>query len=147
MNERRAFSLIELLIVLAILAVMLAIAAASLRPFMQRSKLAEAASQVATDLQRARSFAQRENVAAHWTLVDSQSYRLTLDTQTLDYQLPTGLTFTSPAAGTTITYTAPYGELAAAVPTKITLEGYGYVTEVRVVGVTGKVIRAEVKKK
>lgn len=145
MKRKAGFSLIELLIVLTILAIVLSVGYATLRPLALRSRLEQAAAEVAASLARARSFAQRENVSASWTRVDESTYRLMLDSQTIERDLPTGLRFTSPPAGTVVTYTAPYGEVAAT-PVRIRIEGHGYGIEVRVIGVTGKIIRTNVEK-
>jgi prepilin-type N-terminal cleavage/methylation domain-containing protein len=144
MTNQRGFSLIELLIVLAILAVVMVIGYASLRPLMLDSRVRSAAAEVATSLQRARSFAQRQNVDATWELVNANTYRLVLDTRVVEHTLPEGLTFTAPSPGTQITYTAPYGERASAA-VKVVVSGYGRQSEIRVVGVTGKVIRSKVE--
>jgi len=144
MKVRPGFTIIELILVLAILAILMSVGYATLRPLAVKHRVQQGAADVTASLQRVRSFAQRENVGASWTRVDDDTYRLTLDTQTIDRDLPSGLKFSLPPAGTTITYTAPFGEIAAT-PVRIRIEGYGYKAEVRVIGVTGKVIRTGVE--
>ncbi len=143
--QRSGFSLTELLLVLAILGVVLATGYVSLNPLVKRSRIGEAAAAVAGSLQRARSYAQRSNLAASWVRTGTATYRLTLGTETIDAKLPAGLSFVQPPVGSGVSYSAPYGEIDA-VPHRITIRGNGFEADVRIVGVTGKVIRSSVRK-
>lgn len=144
MSKQTGYSLLEVLIVLAIMAAVTAAGYVSLRPLALRNQVGRASADLAAALQRARSYAQRHNVSTTWTRLDDDTYRLTLGGEVKEYDLPTGIAFAAPPAGSTITYTAPYGEIDA-VAHLIAIEGYGQRGEVRVVGVTGKVIRGTVK--
>ncbi|WP_457629878.1 pilus assembly FimT family protein [Oceanithermus sp.] len=142
----RGFTLIEILIVLVIMGIVAGVGYASLRGMMERSRLEAAATQVANDLIRARSYAQTKNVAASWKKLSDTSYQLSLGANLKQYSLPRGIKFSGLADGSEVTYTAPYGEVSvngsAVGALKIVLANEkGSTTEVRVVGVTGKVIR------
>jgi len=142
----RGYSLLEILIVLAIMAIVAGVGYASLRSMVERSRLEAAAVQVASDLVRARSYSQTKNVSSTWKKTGDDEYQLLLGGTTKKYHLPSGITFLRPANRTVITYSAPYGEVfvngSAVAPIKIVLgNSRGDSAEVRIVGVTGKVIR------
>ena len=138
--NRRGFTLLETLMVLVILGIVMGGGYALLRPALDRSRLENATTQVATDLMRVRSFAQRSNQMASWTRLDDSRYRLNLGGQTHDYSLPEGITFAAPAAGTVIRYRPPYGEFSAAAKNITVQDSKGRSRTLHVVGVTGKVI-------
>jgi len=145
-RRRLGFSLLEMLIVLAILGIMAGVGYASMRKMLARSQLDSAAAQVASDLRRARSFAQTKNFAAKWEKTSDTGYKLDLNGTVKTYTLPPGTKFVGVADGTTIEYRPPYGEVkvngSAIAAIKLTIANdNGMQTEVRVVGVTGKVIR------
>jgi prepilin-type N-terminal cleavage/methylation domain-containing protein len=142
----KGFSLLELLIVLVVMGIVAGVGYASLRGMMERNRLDAAATQVANDLIRARSYAQTKNVASSWKKLDSSAYQFALGSDIKQYSLPGGIKFSEPADGTEVAYSAPYGEVSvngsavAAVKVALT-NGKGAATEIHVVGVTGKVIR------
>jgi len=143
---KRGFTLLETLIVLAILAILAGVGYASIRGMTEHYRVDAATAQVASDLVRVRSYAQTKNVSASWKKLSNDGYELNLGGAKKTRRLPGGVVFTQPADGTVVEYTAPYGEVrvngSTVAALKIALgNGKGESTEVRVVGVTGKVIR------
>ncbi|WP_456410148.1 pilus assembly FimT family protein [Oceanithermus sp.] len=139
--NRRGFTLLETLVVLAILGMVLSASYVLLRPMLERSRLDNATAQVATDLLRVRSYARRSNQPASWTRLDDRRYRLDLGGKTYEYTLPEGVTFAAPPAGTVLRYYPPYGEFDASAETITLQDARGNSESIHVVGVTGKVIR------
>jgi len=138
--NRRGFTLLETLIVLAIMGIVMGSGYALLRPMLDRNRLENATTQVATDLMRVRSYAQRSNHIACWMRLDDRRYRLNLGGTIHDYSLPEGLVFTSPSVGAVIRYRPPYGELNASAKTVAVQDAKGRTRTLHIVGVTGKVI-------
>lgn len=138
--KKDAFTLVEILVVIAIIGILGSLFTLSLVRNLQRSQFIEAQVAAATALQRGRSLAQRssQNQAVTWT-----TDTLTVGAQTLS--LPNGATITTPAP-TALAYTAPYGELEPAGGQIITLRSANglWSAEVVLVGVTGKVVRRAV---
>jgi len=146
LRAAKGVTLLEILIVLAISAILAGVGYASLRKMMERSRLDAAAAQVETDIVRARSYAQTKNFAATWKKVSDTSYQLILGTEVKQYDLPRGVKFAEPAGNAEVKYLAPYGEVSINGSTvaalKIILDNEkGKSFEIHVVGVTGKVIR------
>ena len=146
MVPKRGFTLLEILIALAIMTILAGVGYASIRGMTERYRVDAATAQVASDLVRVRSYAQTKNVSASWKKISSNSYELNLGGAKKTYLLPNGIRFVQPADGAKVEYTAPYGEVSINGSTvaalKIVLSnGKGESTEVHVVGVTGKVIR------
>lgn len=150
---RHGFTLIEILIVLAILGILMGIFGLSYLRSIRAAEVREGANQIAGDLRAARASAQRRSApgAFKWAgagnltgyTVEIPSGTTTPKTATL----PRGVTFKCldgcPAAQT-LTYNAPYGEMTS------TINGTRFIVEsqtpnipsieVRVVGITGRVM-------
>ncbi|GAO74752.1 Tfp pilus assembly protein FimT/FimU [Meiothermus ruber] len=115
--RRSGLTLVEILVVMAILGVLLAIASVNLNGARQRALVREAAASVATALLQARSEAQRYNSNVVVRLeVDGSVFTITqvrngtLVSRTV--RLPAGTVAFVPAGGpNTLTYRAPFGVL------------------------------------
>lgn len=143
MRTKEGFTLLELLIVLAVVGVLAALGLSSFVNAQRNAQLSEAAAQFATDLQRARSTAQRYNQDASLVLVldDPSSYILTLDGPPTTRRLPHGAQVQLVRGNSNITYSAPYGEVDAADRSfAVSSPRTDKVRAVRIIGVTGKVI-------
>lgn len=127
------FTLLELLVVLAVLGVLLALATPSYLRWRDASLLRQAQTLVAAELDRARSEAKRTNSprSVTWTA-----------TSFAGRPLEGGVTIASPPQ--TVTYVQPYGTLQAVGGTlpayEITLRRGTRSAPVRVVGVFGKAV-------
>lgn len=141
------FSLIELLIVCAIIGILGAVATTNFRNASERARVGEASAQLAADLQRARSSAQRlnQNAVLRIASTNAATYTLTLGTQQpITRTLPANTQVSVPAAPLEIRYNAPFGEMTVgnlatnALLTTRSRSGHEG-REIRVLGVTGKV--------
>jgi prepilin-type N-terminal cleavage/methylation domain-containing protein len=149
--KRQGFTLLELLVVLSIIAILMGVFSSNLMRSIRTAELREAATQVATDLRRARSQAQRGSRDIVLVLPGSAGgtgYKV----DTVQKVFPNGvkvLCKTTCGSGTTtnVTYQAPYGELGAGATGSVytvrsPVSGISDL-EIRIVGVTGKVILAK----
>jgi prepilin-type N-terminal cleavage/methylation domain-containing protein len=144
----QGFTLLEILVVLGIIAILMGIFGINLIRNIRTAELREAAAQVATDLRRARSQAQRGSNDIVLVLPGSAG-NTTYKVDTVTKTLPNNVTVickTTCGSGTTtnVTYQAPYGELGAGATGSVytlrsPMSGINDL-EIRIVGVTGKVI-------
>lgn len=148
LSRRQGFTLIELLIVLAILGILLGVLGLTSLRSLRMTQLREGAVQLATDLERARTVAQRDSQNATVTLVSTSStapnagYSLTLSGTTRNLTLPNGLQVAKQgASASTVTFEAPHGTLGAnGVVWVVSSPTVSDLLYVKTVGVTGKVI-------
>ncbi|MDV6374596.1 pilus assembly FimT family protein [Deinococcus arenicola] len=138
-------TLIEILIVVAIIGILAGIFGISLIRSIRTAELREAAVQVSTDFQRARSLSQRGSANVVITVPKTAATTYTVNGQLRT--LPNSVTMVckTSCAGTStvaVAYQAPYGELSA-VGNVFTISSpvAGIAPfELRVMGVTGKII-------
>lgn len=131
---RRGLSLLELLIVLAVFGILAAIGVVALLHYRDTVALKQAAAQVATDLEHARSLARRTSVSQEFSAADG-AHTYTISGQT--YTLPPGVTFAEGQEH--ISFTAPYGTTSAS-PKSLELQNRGGKIHVNVLGIGGKVV-------
>ncbi len=143
--SQKGISLLELLIALAVLGLLLGVGFVSLNTYRQSLLIREAATQVATELQRIRQQARRQSLNFSFQAVEGGSTYRVGPTRELALlagkPLPPGVVFQRvPAGEGRVTFLAPYGVVDAANRT-FTLRGPGNrVLNVHIVGSTGKVV-------
>lgn len=151
MRTRGGFTLLELLLVCAIIGILGGVGILNLRNAIDRGRLSDGASQFAASLQRARSSAQRYDKSSVLKLSANPATTYTLSTNgetAMTYTLPAGVQITpSSAAAMNLTYSAPFGEINVASNAKYTigLVGKSAVTYVKILGVTGKVYQSAIE--
>ncbi len=137
----QGFTLLELLIVLAILAVLLGMAVNNYARYRSRLELQQAQQTFIQTLNRARSDAKRlsQNQSISWT-----DKVLTVGEKNITLSESSGVTLVKITGANTLTYTAPYGRVASVGEYEFELQGRGDLTsKVYVYGVTGKVKAAQ----
>lgn len=152
----RGFTLIEILVVLAILGIVLALGFSGYTRWARNVEVRAAAAQLSADLNRVRTTAQRSSANSSLRFDSAQAYTLVLPAASGGEQgrtLPVGVqvrTYPAEASvvGKTVTYQAPYAELSADSPTALTLSrqqsGFQKV-RVGLAGLTGTVVISEVR--
>lgn len=148
-------TLVEMLLVLAIIGILLGIGTSSYLRWARNEQVREAATQLYSDLNRARTLAQQSSRSAALDFVSATRYDLRLGAagaaDTLRRDLAPGLRLTlyggGAVAGRTVEFRAPYSEVPAgsALAFEITRDQPGYrKLRVAVAGVTGTVVLSEV---
>ena len=141
--NKNGFTLVELLIVIAILGIIGGISAPTFIRARDRARVGEVTAQLVADLTRARSNARSSNLDSVISWTNNTKYTATYNGQTLTRTVPSGITLTMPN-GNNITYEAPLGErtITADIAFRVTRTGKSDIfEEVVVLGVTGKVYR------
>ncbi len=158
MRRRSGYTLLEVLIVLAVLAILLALGFSTYRKARWRAEVNDALIALASTLRDARSAAQRFNVSMKVRFTSDRKYLLEAKTgssasvRSYSREVPSDLelryskdgTTWKPPAGKEIAYSAPFGETGATG----TLFRIRHVRDpsleacLRIVGVTGKVVVA-----
>ncbi|WP_297854643.1 type II secretion system protein [Meiothermus sp.] len=141
----KGLSLVEFLIVLAVLGILLGVGFVSLRSYQQSLAIREAATQVATELLNIRQQARRQSVNFSFQAgANSNTYKVgrTSDLASLPSKsLPPGVIFQSVPTGGVVRFDAPYGIVNSGANSSYVLRGPGSrVLSVNVVGRTGKVV-------
>lgn len=153
MRTRDGFTLLEILIALAILGLVAGLFSTGLVRYLQTVYVQDASSQLATDLRKARSLAQRNSQDMVISFTPGAGgktgiYMVDGKTVTLPNNIQFACTFgCGTATSNQVAYQAPYGELVADSNTSIgkVLTVYPGNTglaaiEIRVMGVSGKVM-------
>ena len=146
MKGAKGFSLLELLLVCAIIGILGAVATKTFTDATRRARVNEASAQLAADLQRARSSAQRYNQNSSLKIesTSATSYTLTIGAQDpITRTLPPNTQVTVKTAPLTLTYKAPFGEMDISNPILTVRTDGAKSRDVRVLGVTGKVYLRE----
>ena len=148
-TRQQGFTLLELLLVTAIIGVMSAVGITGFRAASDRARVNEAAAQLAAALQRARSAAQRYNQEARFVTdtATATGYELVINGNTLERTLPPGARLSADNA-MEIEYSAPFVEIGDAVPSRIKVDLANRSTKplyIKVLGVTGKVVLSAVE--
>ncbi|WP_293909077.1 prepilin-type N-terminal cleavage/methylation domain-containing protein [Deinococcus sp.] len=144
----RGFTLLELLIVMAILGITLTLFLWGLNGQLQKSRLQNAVTLFSSDLQRARSTAWRAGQTTTVKLLDGgDGYTFKQGAAAeATFIFPDGVIATvvpATTAARSVTYTAPFADNVSAVGSTFTLSILNTTVKdtVHVFGVTGKVVR------
>lgn len=137
----RGLSLLELVVVVAVLGVLLGVGFVALQAYRQNLVVREAALQVATELvgirQQARRFSRDHAFVA---AAGGPTYRVGPVGALVERSLPAGVVFQRVPGNGGVTFYAPYGRVSAVNSTYELRGPGGRVLQVNIVGSTGKVV-------
>ena len=142
MSKRPGFTLLEMLIVIAILGIFLALGVSSLLNFRARLTLQQAQQVVVQELIRARSDARKLSVNQTVTWTDS-SLTITANDQSRTTKLPSGIKLSQNKGSAALTYSAPYSTISVGPTEFVLMDKAKHEVKVIVYGVTGKVISVD----
>ena len=148
MSQRPGFSIVEILVVLAVMGLLMGIAWVNLHNLRERTVVRQGATSYAVVLKQARTLAQRYSsdvtvalTPAGFSLTQMRSGQTVVQ----NYTLPTGVEALAAESGgaTTVVYQPPYGEVA---PTGVSISfrskrNNSIAVVVGAVGLTGKVVQ------
>lgn len=146
-RRKNGFTIIELLIALAIIGILAAVLGATLLGVVRDNQVRDAAVTLTTDLRLARTQAQRTSQNSTVTLIGTPpTARYTTQWgggSAVSKSLPQNMEIT-PLSGSasSIVYSSPYGELpnSTGVVWKVGLSGTSRAMYIKTIGVTGKVV-------
>lgn len=140
MKTQRGFSLVEMIVILAVLAILLPLGWLGLQRYLARVYLSDAAHSLVAALNEARGNARKKSLdqSVAWSITNNE---FTISGKTFSPEHNIRLSNVTGTTDSSFNYTAPYGRLAGD-NVEFTLSNTrGQTSTVRVVGVTGKVIR------
>lgn len=145
MRRHQGFTLLQTLVVIAIIGVVAGMFSINLLRNIRAAELSDAAAQVVTDLRRARSQAQRSSTGVQVNLpgtAGGSSYTVAGQNRTVPNRITIACQRNCSSSPVTVTYNAPYGELGTTGSVFVVRSSANGVTpyEIRIVGVTGKII-------
>ncbi|MFC4638428.1 pilus assembly FimT family protein [Deinococcus hohokamensis] len=136
-RQQEGFTLLEILVVLAILGIVFGLVLSSMLGFIRSNQLRDAATQVQGDLEQARSSTLRYNRPAQFRVTSASTYELLINGQRSSRTVPNAVTLAP--LNTTVDYTAPYSVMSSASQSIVLTLG-SKTRRVRTVGVTGKAV-------
>ncbi|MVN85391.1 type II secretion system protein GspH [Deinococcus sp. HMF7620] len=139
--QTQGFTLLELLVVMAILGILAGVLGLNLLSSYRASQLREAASQLSGDLRQARSDTLKtgQSVGINITL-NSTAYTVTRGAGAQTRTLPSGVVVAEKVGETEVTYQAPTGTIGGNGVVWTLRHPGGRQIKVKVVGITGKVM-------
>lgn len=147
-QAQRAMSLIELLMVLLVLGIVIGITAPQMIGSMRKNQLKEAATQLVTDLNEAKSSSRRYNSNVSIDFIGN-GYTINQATPAKNetHHLNSKISLRVLEGGTNLSYLSPYGEAGLAGTLgwifEVKHQQSGQSLYVKVVGVSGKVILSD----
>lgn len=149
-NYNNGFTFIELLVVIAVLGVVFGMLTRIVSSSLDKNHLKAAAISIASELNKARSTALKDNQQVSLTFQkNGDSFTVTSNGQQISKALPRGTTIANISNNLTeltVSYTPPYGEIVDNLPRQITVDDSKNSTNpifIRLIGITGKVIVRE----